>query len=43
VNNPVISRWGSSEEKAVLAIHPHSSERGVLAFSSKESSEEKLP
>ena len=33
VKNPVLSHGASSKEKAILAIHPRSSERGILAFS----------
>jgi len=33
VKNPVLPHGASSKEKALLAIHPHSSERGILAFS----------
>jgi hypothetical protein len=35
VKNPVLQHWASSKEKALLAIHPRSSERGILAFSRK--------
>ena len=35
VKNPVLSHGASSKEKAILAIHPRSSERGILAFSRK--------
>jgi hypothetical protein len=33
VKNPVLPHGASSKEKAILAIHPRSSERGILAFS----------
>jgi hypothetical protein len=33
VKNPVLPHGASSKEKAILAIHPCSSERGILAFS----------
>jgi len=33
VKNPVLPHGASSKEKALLAIHPCSSERGILAFS----------
>jgi hypothetical protein len=33
VKNPVLPHGASSKEKAVLAIHHRSSERGILAFS----------
>jgi hypothetical protein len=35
VKNPVLPHGASSKEKALLAIHPRSSERGILAFSRK--------
>jgi hypothetical protein len=35
VKNPVLPHGASSKEKAFLAIHPRSSERGILAFSRK--------
>jgi hypothetical protein len=36
VKNPVREHGASSMEKAILAIHPRSEERGILAFSRKE-------
>jgi hypothetical protein len=36
LKNPVLPRGASSKEKALLAIHPPSSERGSLAFPRKE-------
>jgi hypothetical protein len=36
VKNPVLPHGASSEEKAIWAIHPRSSGRGILAFSRKE-------
>jgi hypothetical protein len=33
VKNPVLPHGGSSKEKAIFAIHPRSSGRGILAFS----------
>ena len=33
MKNPVLLHGASSKEKALLAIHPRSSERGILAFS----------
>jgi hypothetical protein len=35
VKNPVLPHGASSKEKAILAIHPRSSGRGILAFSRK--------
>jgi hypothetical protein len=35
VKNPVLPHGASSKEKAILAIHPRSSERGILVFSRK--------
>jgi len=35
VKNPVLPHGASSKEKALLAIHPRSSERDILAFSRK--------
>jgi hypothetical protein len=35
VKNPVLPHRASSKEKAILAIHPRSSGRGILAFSRK--------
>jgi hypothetical protein len=35
VKNPVLPHGAYSKEKALLAIHPGSSERGILAFSHK--------
>ena len=36
VKNPVLPHGASSKEKAILTIHPRSSERGILAFSRKD-------
>jgi hypothetical protein len=35
VKNPVLPHGASSKEKAIWAIHPRSSGRGILAFSRK--------
>jgi len=35
VKNPVLPHGASSKEKALFAIHPCSSEQGILAFSRK--------
>jgi hypothetical protein len=35
VKNPVFPHGASSKYKAILAIHPRSSGRGILAFSRK--------
>ena len=37
MKNPVLPHGASSKEKAFWAIHPRSSERGILAFSRKDS------
>ena len=37
VKNPVLPHGASSKEKAILAIHPRSSGRGILAFSRQRS------
>jgi hypothetical protein len=35
VKNPVLPHGASSKEKVLFAIHPCSSEQGILAFSGK--------
>jgi len=35
VEKPLLPHGASPKEKAILTIHPRSSERGILAFSRK--------